>query len=126
MSDEITTPCEFWQGGCTTGGYPESWDGEHVYYVHRRRYEAAHGPLGKLTIHHRCHQRACINVEHMIALRRDEHAGAAGHGKLTREDARDIRRRVAGGETHTAVARSLGVSRSLVSMIVSGRRWAAA
>jgi hypothetical protein len=41
--------------------------------------------------------------------------------RLTDDDVRSIRRRVAGGESQAAVARAFGVSRQYVSRLCSGR-----
>ena len=42
-------------------------------------------------------------------------------GRLTDDDVRTIRRRVADGESRAAVARAFGVSRQYVSRLCSGR-----
>lgn len=122
----METPCDLWERGCTTAGYGETFRDGKVRYTHRVAWEDAHGPIPDgLTIHHLCGQRRCRNVEHMELLRRDDHAGALGHGKLTREDARQIKDLVA-VKSHGWIAAAYGISRPLVSMIASGRRWAAA
>lgn len=114
-----------WTRARTTAGYGETWSKERgVHYAHRAAYEAVHGPLGDLTIHHLCGQRACVNVEHMQAISRRDHAGKLGHGKLDADDAAQIRRLVANGMTHRAAADRYGVSRSLVGLIATGKRWA--
>lgn len=51
-------------------GYAKlSWrDGDHVHAVllHRAAWTALRGPIpGGMTIHHRCHVRLCVNVDHM-------------------------------------------------------------
>jgi hypothetical protein len=119
--------CINWSKGCTTAGYGETFRDGKVRYAHRLAWEAEHGPIPDgLTVHHLCENRRCINVAHMELLRRDDHAGGAGHGKLSREQAREIRALVAAGAKQQPVADTFGVSASLISMIASGRRWAAA
>lgn len=50
--------------------------------------------------------------------------GEAHHeAKLTEEQVREIRRRAAAGETRRAIARSLGVSRWCITLIVNRRTW---
>lgn len=116
------TLCFIWQGAFVKG-YPETWHNGRPAYAHRVAYEAAHGPLGELTVHHLCGQPDCVNPAHLQALSREDHNGGEGHGKLCRDDAEAIRARVADGETQKAIATEYGVSRALVSLIVRGQRW---
>jgi len=82
-------------------------------YWHRIAWEAVHGPIPVgMDIHHRCGQRRCQNVAHMELLPHDEHAGGAGHGKLSRREAREVR------------AELYGISIALVSLIGNRKRWA--
>lgn len=46
-----------------------------------------------------------------------------GKAKLTWDNVREIRRRVAAGETNTALAREFGVSQPCVCNIVNGKNW---
>ena len=46
-----------------------------------------------------------------------------GHAKLTADDVLAIRAAAAAGETNLAIARRLGVSRSMVSRVATGRTW---
>lgn len=55
------------------------------------------------------------------SVARGERTGSA---KLTESAVREIRARVAGGESQTSTARSFGVSQSTVSEIVARIRWA--
>lgn len=119
--------CIEWAKGCTTAGYGETFRDGKVVYAHRVAYEDEHGPIPEsMTVHHRCENRRCINVAHMELLRRDDHAGALGHGKLTREQAAEIRTRLTDGEDKADLAREYGVSWALVHYIGKGTRWAAA
>lgn len=102
----------------------------------------AHGqlPPDGISVCHRCDNPACVrpthlflgshtdNMRDMKAKGRlvapplavgEKHPGA----RLNAAVVRDIRRRIAAGETHQAVADSLGINRSAISLIVSGKRW---
>jgi hypothetical protein len=113
--------CIDWHKSCTTAGYGNDFkDGHHVY-AHRRAWEEVHGPIpGGMQVHHTCGRRKCVNVEHMQIVSRRDHAGAAGHGKLTLELAREIR---AASGSQRRIAEQFGVSRSLVGLIRQGLRW---
>lgn len=109
----------------TTNGYGQTFRNGRNCYAHRVAYEDVHGPIPEgMTVHHLCENRRCINVDHMELLRRDEHAGGKGHGKLLREDARKVREMLSAGRLQREVASHFGVSRTLVSLIGSGKRWA--
>jgi hypothetical protein len=119
--------CWLWQRGKTTAGYGETWIDGRVQYAHRAMYELLLGPIPEgMQVHHRCEVRACINPFHMDLLAVEDHAGAAGHGKLTREDAAEVRRRAQAGESYKVIAAEYGICRPLVSMIRTGKRWAEA
>jgi hypothetical protein len=118
------TGCIEWLKGCTTAGYGETFRDGKVQYAHRLAWADANGPIPEgMTVHHLCENRRCINVEHMELLRRDDHAGALGHGKLTREQAREIRELLGAGWLQREAADAYGVSPALVSLIKSGHRW---
>ena len=46
---------------------------KHIRY-HKYLWQLLHGELPKdFTLHHLCHNKACCNVEHLIALHRRDH-----------------------------------------------------
>lgn len=117
--------CVEWHKSCQPSGYGQTFRDGRVVYAHRVAYEDAHGPIPDgLTVHHTCGRRNCVNVEHLVLLERAEHSGRlGGHGKLTRGDAERLRQRRREGLLHRELAEEFGVSRSLVSMILAGKRW---
>lgn len=118
--------CVLWAKGCTTAGYGETFRDGKVRYAHRLAWEDANGPIPPgLTVHHRCEQRRCVNPDHMELLRRDDHSGALGHGKLTRREAREIRDLAECGQLLLReIADGYGVSIPLVILIRQRKRWA--
>lgn len=121
------TPCWLWTRGKTTAGYAEAFAEGRVVYAHRAMYESRVGPIGAgLTTHHRCEQRSCINPDHMEFLTREDHAGAAGHGKLTADQAADVCARARAGQPHREIAAQFDISTAMVSLIRNGKRWRAA
>lgn len=117
--------CWIWSNGCANG-YGEIRRGEFRGRAHRYVYERLRGPIpeGK-CLHHICGTPRCVNPDHLVLVDRREHAGAVGHGKLTLEDAREIRRVVEAGERgiRMRVAREYGIGRSTVTAIMQGRIW---
>jgi hypothetical protein len=93
--------------------------------AHRWAWEQERGPIPEgLHVHHACENRTCVNVDHMELLRQCDHNGAAGHGKLTAEQARKVRWLAQGGFQGKAIAETFGISVQLVSSIKHGRAWA--
>lgn len=106
----------------------------------RVAWERVHGPIpAGMHVCHCCDNPRCVNDVHLflgtnrdnvldkMAKGRHHHMGAKGErsgtAKLTDEQVREIRARVAGGEVQRAVARSYGVGPMAVSRIVRGERW---
>jgi DNA invertase Pin-like site-specific DNA recombinase len=50
--------------------------------------------------------------------------GKHGRAKITEEQARDVLRRIASGETHRSIAKLYGVGRTTVTAIARGNNWA--
>ncbi len=86
------TGCHIWTG-CLAGpgGYGRSYDGEkNSVYAHRFAYELSNGPVPEgMSVHHKCHNKQCVNPAHLEAVSKKEHASrhpevAVYLGKLRR------------------------------------------
>jgi hypothetical protein len=129
----VTGECVEWPGLRMKTGYGRRYfagsgygrkDGCEVY-AHRAAWEEVHGPIpAGMNIHHRCENKACVNVDHLEMLDTRDHKGKGGHGKLTREDAELIRAFRGAGHKGGAVAAAFGCSEQQVCNIVKGRCWA--
>lgn len=132
--------CWPWQGALHTQGYGRCWDGERgkVAYAHRLVYTLLVGPIPDgLDIMHTCDNPPCVNPAHLrVATHRENmldkcakgranmpRGEAAGQAKLTEDQVRDIRRRVAAGETQRRVAAEYGISQPAVGYIVRRMTW---
>lgn len=61
--------CWVWGFALTAQGYGVVGQGGRGGLVHRHVAEARAGvPLGKLTVHHKCANRACVNPDHLEAI----------------------------------------------------------
>jgi hypothetical protein len=132
--------CWFWTGPLRNGyGYIRDISGRQRQ-AHAVTYEWALGPIPPgLEPDHLCRKRACVNPLHLEAVTRQEnmrrspivgrHANRtwmttrSRAWKLTVEEVREIRSRAADGETQGAIAERFGIHKTMVSMIVSRKRW---
>ena len=79
-----TDTCWLWTAVVTHNGYGKFFIGKTpegkpiLAYAHRWIYEQVHGPVAKgLTIDHLCHNRACVNVDHLEPVTQAENVRRA-------------------------------------------------
>ena len=131
--------CWEWQGshntrnGVATYGTLES--GGRTVGAHRLSWEIHHGavPAGRCVLH-RCDNPSCVNPGHLWLgshadnMRDMKEKGRAAHvpppnARLTRDQVRDIRRRLAVGDSQRRIAKDFGIHQPAVAHIKSGRNW---
>lgn len=137
--------CHPWMAARDRDGYGIFWGGERyasggnkMVKAHRWGYVHYIGPIpDDHLVCHTCDNPSCQNPGHWflgtpldnmrdkIAKGRDWRPVGELHGQatLTEDLVREIRRRVEQGETHQAVADSIGVERATVSKVVRRERW---
>ncbi len=132
-------PCWTWTASRNWDGYGQSWDGERLWIAHRFAWTLVNGPIPDgLCVLHRCDNPPCVRPDHLFLGtnavnvadrerkgRGNQPAGGAnGRAKLTEAAVREIRRRAAIGESHSALGRAFGVSNVIAGRVVRRETWA--
>ncbi len=123
------TGCLIYMGGWSGKGYGM----KRARYTHRIAYEQAFGPIPDgMMVCHKCDVRPCCNPLHLFLgtaqdntndakAKRRMHVGESNYNaKLTDEIVGAIK---ASDESQSALARTYGVSQSIISRIKSGKAW---
>lgn len=68
-SPEPMSGCWLWFGAHQPVGYGQMWNGSRPEQAHRISYRIYRGPIPlKLEIDHVCHERSCVNPDHLRAV----------------------------------------------------------
>ena len=124
--------CWVWMGCRFPNGYGQF----HNRRAHRISWELQRGtiPLGLLVLHH-CDNKLCVRLDHlfvgtqldnvrdMFSKGRENKAKGEKHwnSKLSSDAVNEIRKSEC---TQIKIAKKYGISRSAVSLIKTGKRWA--
>lgn len=133
--------CWEWTGCFSDTGYGNFYAEGRLHLTHRYSWLLHNGliPHG-LCVLHKCDNRACVRPDHlflgtkrdntqdMLFKGRQRNLGILkgqqhGEAKLTNEDVMRIRSEVAAGRKQKDLAGELGVSISLISLIVRRKAW---
>lgn len=114
----FTTPCWLWNLRVGTAGYGMLGVMGKTYLAHRWHYEQAKGPIPEgLKLDHLCHQKTCVNPDHLEPVTVRENTRRGRSLKLTDDQARDIWQRRQHGESIRSLAEEYGVGRETVRLI---------
>ena len=130
--------CWEWMASKNTNGYGQVWAGEKHFLAHRLAWELTNGSIPEaLYVCHTCDHPGCVNPSHLFIGSQAENQrdmaekGRSNRGrkrwsaKLTREDVGKIRNLYTTGKyLQRELGEQFDVSRTQVSRIVNGKRWA--
>lgn len=129
--------CLIWQGRVANGSPLVYIDGKYLT-ARRVLWEATRGPIGRgLYPSCTCHESACMNIEHIrLMTTRQIARKAAKTGAFSRPERRaaialalrrsskitpEMEQRIRAAESGAAVARELGISKSMATKIRAGK-----
>jgi len=132
--------CWLWTGRKNREGYGIMMENRRNIRSHRYSYELHKGPIADgLVVCHKCDVRNCVNPNHLwLGTVADNNTDRAvkgrtvsgrsigeksGMAKLTAEQVKEIRRRIANGETGKSIAADYGISDSNIDAIKHRRTW---
>jgi len=145
--DSIGYGCWGWTGRLEENGYGRFNADGRTMWAHRAAYELFVGPIPEgLEVCHTCDNRRCVRPDHLfVGTRKDNMADAKNKGrmsngsrhaaallagkdryhaaKLTPDDVRVIRQRLAGGHRTSDIARDFGVTPGTIFQIRTGKTW---
>lgn len=117
------TECWNWNLGVSTRGYGVIHRDGRQHLAHRWIFAQHNGPIPEEhEIHHTCRNTRCVNPEHLQALPPLAHKRTAPQRKVTPEMVREIRN-LNGVIFRRQIAERFGISQSLVTNIINGKRW---
>jgi hypothetical protein len=131
-----TTGCWDWTAGKNRCGYGCFSINRQTRLAHRVSYEMKYGPIREdILVCHSCDNPGCVNPDHLFlgtcaentadrdAKSRQARGRAHGRAKLADADISAIRNST--DKTQAQLAKLFGVHQSQISLIRSGKRWAA-
>lgn len=116
--------CWIWQYAVNKDGYGQVQHNKVRYEAHRWMYEMIKGKVPhKSELDHLCRNRACVNPEHLEPVSHAENCRRGNNAKLGIVQI-DAIKKLSGKMTQKEIAEKYGVSRSMIGLILQGKRWA--
>jgi hypothetical protein len=134
---EPMSGCWLWTGARDSSGYGSFGINEERWRASRLAYHFFRGviPEGAHVLH-RCDVRLCVNPNHLFlgdnainladmrAKGRQVRGEQQGASRLTQQQVREIKRRIAAGDCKPRIAADFGVTRGAIWHIAVGNTWA--
>lgn len=125
---KLASGCMEWNGYYINSGYGGMRVGKSHTTAHRVAYELHYGkiPVG-MEVMHSCDNRRCVNWEHLSLGTHRENVddmvikGRQKKSQISEDDLSDIKMMRSHGMTMSEIAKQYGVSRPLISLVLSGK-----
>lgn len=83
----FTDECHICSYSTGSHGYVQIWNGETNTLAHRIVWEFNNGPIPEgLTVDHMCHNRICVNINHLRLLSNNDNSSDNGQVKIYEAD----------------------------------------
>jgi len=123
--------CWSWTGSTYEGGYGIFYLEGNYLGAHRAIYEHCFGIIGdrKWEVCHSCDNPNCVNPEHLFTALHQGNSfdmvqkGRAGNAKITPDEVRLIKARLATGEESQYIRKEYGLSQVQMWRLKNGQAW---
>lgn len=121
---DTATGCWNWLIGLNPNGYASVRCNNRTRVIYKWLWEILNGPTPTgLELDHKCRNRRCINPEHLRLVTHAENMRAGAMTKLKHAQVIEIRRLLAEGVTHRAIAPLFNVEKTAITNISRGHTW---
>lgn len=129
---KIIGKCKLWLRSRTGYGYGRKQKDKKTQYVHRLEWEKYYGKIPDgMCVLHKCDNPPCYNINHLfLGTKKDNMIDKTMKGrgynpnqKLTIQEVKEIKERLACGERNCDIAKIYNVTRGNISCIKIGFSW---
>ena len=121
----MKTDCIIGRGETTRLGYIRVEIKSKKILAHRLAYEKAYGEIPKnMELDHLCHNKACVNVQHLEPVTHQVNCQRRKNAKLTVEKVQEIRKLLQEGLNYPTIAKNYNVTKQMSVRINKGLAWA--
>lgn len=121
---DVETGCWLWTAAMLPNGYGAVSINGTTYGAHRAMFEHLHGPIGHLVVHHKCHNRRCVNPDHLEAMPQHIHGRLRRGVRLVPSDVHRIRYlQKYTSLSSRSIAELLALPGPAVGQVLKGNNW---
>ena len=116
--------CWNWKGSIAMNGYGKLKFGKKYWSAHRLSYFLTHGKLTEgLTIDHLCHNKRCVNPDHLEEVPFKINAQRRSTSILDQKKVSEIKKLYKTGRSQYYISKLFGVVQPQISNIINNKRW---